>query len=304
MKMDPADVLVFEQVVESGSFTAAGKKLGLPTSSVSRRVSRLEDTLGTRLLQRTTRQLHLTDAGRLFHSYTHRIAEDLDNAERAITEMSEQPRGTIRVTAPDDAGMWGMIERFMEAYPDVTVEIEISRRKVDIVAEGFDVALRGGAEPGTPGSLIARRVGYSTRMLVASPEYLQQHGTPSHPSELADHPAVVFVPWTGNDQWTMQWEGEAITIPVHGRFRSNHLRMVAEATRAGFGIAQCIGEFISNDLESGRLVQILGGAVFDTSALWIIYPSKRHLSPAVRAFIDHAAKELETSLMRPPLPDC
>ncbi|MCD6061002.1 MAG: Transcriptional regulator, LysR family, partial [Moraxellaceae bacterium] len=192
--MDLNDVAVFEKVVSEGSLTAAASRLNQPKSSVSRALSRLEADLGVRLLQRTTRKLHLTEAGRLFFDRTKRVLGELREAEQAVTQLQEAPRGNLRITMPVELGMKFMgrvVAEFMQRHPEVSIEAELSGRMVDLVQEGFDLALRIGEFADS--SLVARRLGNLSGRFYASPAYLARHGLPKKPEDLGAHEVILFL---------------------------------------------------------------------------------------------------------------
>ncbi len=290
------DVLVFSQVVDAGSFTAAAKGLGLPTSTVSRRVARLEDQLGVRLLQRTTRKLSLTDAGRIFYDRASRIVSELEDAERAVGEMKAAPRGRLRVTAPVEmSGIADLLVRFLHAYPEVNIELDLTNRHVRMVEEGYDVAIRAGELSDT--TLIAHRLAEASFVLVASPAYLALRGSPQQPVDLRQHDCIIFAPWSANASWLLSNKGRSQRVSVAGRLAVNHLEVVRSAAVAGLGIAMLPAVFVNPELEAGRLQQVLEGAGATSSSLWVIYPSRRNLPPAVRVFVDFLKTSFQQDLL-------
>jgi DNA-binding transcriptional LysR family regulator len=290
MERNLDDVLVFARVVEEGSFTGASKVLGFPKSTVSRRISRLEDRLGVRLLQRTTRKLSLTDAGRLYYDRCMRIVSELEDAERAVTEMQEVPRGRLRVTAPVEMGVafWELLNTFLETYPEVQLDLDLTNRYVNIVEEGYDVAIRGGSL--SDSSLIARKLDDSHSQLVASPSYVERRGAPTTPEELKDHDCILFTGRSTHTTWNLQGDNGVVHVRVKGRLAMNHLSIIRRAALAGFGIAHLPSFFIDEELTSGTLIEILPGSGMNTQGLYIVYPSTRHLAPKVRSFVDFMVK--------------
>jgi DNA-binding transcriptional LysR family regulator len=279
------DVLVFTKVVDAGSFTSAAKEIGVPTSTVSRRVSRLEDHLGVRLLQRTTRKLNLTDAGRTYYERVSDAVAELGNAERELSEVTGAPKGRVRVTAPAEFHTFTpLIASFLESYPEVNVEFDLSNRNVDLVAEGYDVAIRAGRLADS--SLIAHRLANSTMCLVASPQYLADHGTPQTVEDLKTHQCILFGPFIKSGVWTLQTKKESVRVPVRGRFATTSLVATREAAMGDLGIALIPKTGIARDLCHGRLFEVLPGVTLNEGALWVLYPSREHLAPAVRAFVD------------------
>ncbi len=289
-------VLVFAKVVDAGSFTAAAAHLGLPKTTVSRKVSELERDLGARLLQRTTRSLSLTDVGRAFYEHATRVATELEAATRAVSDLHATPRGTVRATAPVGLDFLGpLCAAFLERFPEVRLEITCTDRIVDLVDEGFDLALRTG-ELGSS-SLIARRVTAWRAVVVASTDYLRRRGEPRTPHDLVEHDCVAFSPATRRVPWTLERVADRriASVAIEARLTCNDLGMVEDAVRAGRGIALLPGFRCAAQIERGDLQRILAEWWGPAVPLHIVYPSRRHLSPAVRAFVDHLAEALAES---------
>lgn len=291
--MDMNEVLIFARVVEAGSFTAAGRALGLPKSTVSRKVAALEERLGARLLERTTRRLRLTEAGSVLFERARRISVALDEAEAAVGELQSEPKGTIRLTAPVDMGhtwLGPIIARFLAAYPDVHVDIELTGRVVDLLAEGFDVAIRAGKLADS--SLVARRLGRTRIGLFASPDYLSWRGVPEHPNDLAEHAFVLFRGSRFEETLNLQRGAEQLEIHVQGRASANDFTMLRGLCAAGAGIGQLPDVVGALEVEAGRLVPVLPDWCTGEGQVAAVYPSSRHLSTTVRAFLDHLRDEL------------
>ncbi len=280
-EVDLKDVEVFITVAADGSFSRAARTLGLPTSTVSRRVSRLEDALGARLLHRTTRKLSLTDAGRLYFEGAARGLGEVRGAERAVTELRTSPRGKIRATAPVSVeGIDRLVTDFLLAFPEVEIEMDLTNRHVNLVEEGYDMALRAGEI--NDASLIAHHLADSGWALVASPAYLKKRGTPRTPRDLRDHDAVVYAPPGQHAVWNLR----GTRVPVHGRISANHWSLIKQATLAGLGIANMPNLYCAEELSSGKLRAVLPRATPAPGGLYIVVPSRRHLSPAVRAWME------------------
>lgn len=286
-------VLVFTRVAQLRSFSAAARQLGLPKSTVSRRVSGLERRLGARLLHRTTRRLNLTDVGELYFARCERVIADLEEAERAVLELQTVPRGLLRVTTPVDFGLdvpARLIAAFQLAYPQVQVLVTATNARVDLIADGFDVALRAGNLPDS--SLVARKLFGTHSGLYASPDYLARRGAPARPRELVEHDCIVF----GRDRLQTSWrlrgpEGE-IEVDITGRFGCNDFNFARGAAIGGMGIAR-LPEFGCSEHErTGQLVRVLPAYVSDGGSLYAVYPSQRHLTAKVRAFVDFAAEHI------------
>jgi len=289
---DPGDALIFTQVVDEGSFTAAAKTLDLPKSTVSRRISRLEGHLGLQLLRRTTRRLSLTDAGRAFHVRATQAVEALVAAEHAATSILDEPRGRLRVTAPVELGTrtFGVLLGFSKAYPDVHLDLDLSNRMVNLVEEGYDAALRGGRPP--EGSLTGRSLGGGEICIVASPSYLEGHGTPQRVRDVQKHDCILFPSFVTGSAWTLSGARGETTVPVHGRLTINNLDAVRLAALDGFGLALLPSSHCEVDLRDGRLQRVLPGLCMSGGGLWVVYSRTRFPTAKVRAFADYLQAEL------------
>jgi DNA-binding transcriptional LysR family regulator len=236
--MDLNLVTAFVRVVEQQSFTGAAKALNLPKSSVSRRVTELEEELGVQLLHRTTRKLALTEAGRSYYEQAERALAELQAAAESATGMDTEARGIVRVTAPVDIGVMGLadvIGEFLQQYPDIHVEISVSSRVVNLVDEGFDIAVRAGKT--RDASLVSRRVGYASLGLFASPAYLAKHGRPKTLDELTSHDCVLFRAQHGKTVWKLDGpNGDPSSIEVKGRVNADEMLFVRQAIGVGLGI--------------------------------------------------------------------
>jgi DNA-binding transcriptional LysR family regulator len=236
--MDLNLVAAFVEVVEAQSFTAAAKALGLPKSSVSRRVTELEKELGVPLLHRTTRKLSLTEAGRAYFAQAERALRELRSAAELASGMDAEPRGIVRLTAPVDVGVMGLpqlLGDFSRLYPDIHVDLSLSTRDVDLREEGFDVGIRNGSSHDA--SLVVRRIGHSTSGLYASPHYLDERGRPKTVAELAMHDAVLFRGNEGKALWRLDGPNDATsTIEVSGRVSGDELLFIRQAITNGLGI--------------------------------------------------------------------
>ena len=291
-------VLAFTRVAQLRSFSAAAKKLGLPKSTVSRRVAGLERRLGARLLHRTTRKLGLTDVGELYFSRCERVIAELEEAERAVMELQTSPRGTLRVTTPADFGFDSIARvtaAFQLAYPEIQVLLTATNERLDLVAGGFDVALRAGSLPDS--SLVARKLLSVDSGLFASPEYLARRGTPQRLADLARHDCILF----GTDRLHATWqlygsEGE-VDVEVSGRFASNDFNFVRGAALSAIGIARLPIYGCSEQEHDRKLVRVLPEYSGRGGSLYAVYPSQRHLTPKVRAFVDFAAENVGRLLL-------
>src|SRR6187431_1864583 len=294
--MDLNHVAVFARVVELGSFTAAAKQLGLPKSSVSRTVARLEDGLGVRLLQRTTRKLHLTEAGQTYFERARVALAGLEEAASAATNLSAEPRGIVRMSAPGDIGVLNMSElvaRFVRKYPLVHVEISISSRFVDLVAEGFDLALRAGKMADS--SLVARKIGVDSLGVFASSGYLRRRGRPKTVADLAGHDCVLFRGAHGKSEWRLTGPRGEERVTVRGPLNADEMAFVQQAVAAGVGIALLPMMGMRLAAARGALpmpVRLLPEYTVGGSGVSVVSPSTRFQSASVAVFRDFLVAEL------------
>ncbi|MCA9707125.1 MAG: LysR family transcriptional regulator [Myxococcales bacterium] len=284
--LDLQDLTAFLAVVDTGSFTAAASRLGLAKSNVSRRVARHEQQLGARLLERTTRRQRLTEVGASYHALVTGAVDRLAEAARSVSELQGQPRGHLRVTAPTDwnEGMARMAAEFCRRYPEIELEVELTQRRVDLVAEGFDVALRGGKLEDS--SLIARSVGIGAWRLYASPDYLARHGEPASPQALAEHAVVLFRARKGQARWTLDGPDGVHEVSVRGTLSAQDFGFIRTAVIHGAGIGMLPDSLAQGEVEAGRLRVVLSDHCLGRSSFHLVYPSGRFLSPKVRVFVD------------------
>lgn len=286
--MDLNDIVVFTKVVETKSFTGAADQLGLPKSTVSRKLAQLEERLGVRLVQRTTRKLALTDIGQAYYERASRIVADVAAAEQLVTDMQATPRGRLRVTAPVDISalfLGEIIAAFISAHPEINVELDASDRVVDLIEEGFDVAVRFGPLPES--TLIARRLGSFEAVLCASPAYLARRPAPATIEELEDHDKVLFLPTTRAQGWTMINGDATFELAPPARFSSNNIMAVREAVRTGGGITAVPEFMVGCDLHDHKLVRILPEWRGRPSEMHAVYPARQNIPPRLSLFLDH-----------------
>jgi DNA-binding transcriptional LysR family regulator len=284
--MDLNEILVFARVVQAGSFTKAATVLGMPKSTVSRKVSDLEDRLDTRLLQRTTRKLSLTDAGRTYFDYCSRIVAEVEDAERAVGSLHATPRGLLRVTTGVNTAYMGpILVSFMKRYPEVRLELLCTGRPVDLVEERFDIAIRAGVLADS--TLIARKLGAITWHLVATPGYLKKRGRPRSPGELAAHDCLLFGAGTTTMQLHLERDGETTSTAIHAHMLVGDMDILATVVTAGLGIALLPAYRCTEELRARRLVRVLPEWSAPATPIHILYPSTRHLSPKVTSFVEH-----------------
>ncbi len=292
--MDLNRVSAFVRVVQDGSFTAAAKSLGLPKSSISRSVAQLEQDLGVRLLHRTTRQLHLTDAGTAFFERVSRALGDIEGATAAASDTQAEMSGPVRITAPVDLGVWALapiVARFIRRHPKTRVEVSLSGRVVDLVGEGFDLAVRAG--PLRDSSLIARRVGALQAVAYASPKYLARRGEPKTIEDLADHDCVLFRAMNGKARWELaRADGSTKAIDVTGSVSTDDMSFVRKAVLAGSGIGIVPAFLCERAVDTGLLVRVLPEWALNGAVLHIAYPSARFVPQRVALLREYLVKEL------------
>jgi|SRR5438128_2687894 len=290
---DLNDVVVFARVVEAGSFTAAARLLAMPKTTVSRRLAALEREVGVRLLQRTTRSLSMTDAGRLYYEQSSQALRAIEQANLRLAEARAEPSGTIRISAPVGFGAYFLnhaVVDFLGIYPKTKVELRLTDDKLNLVEDGIDLAFRTGVLQDS--TLIARKLGSTHRLLCASSDYLARHGVPEGPSDLARHDCVIAGPSVANAHWMLEGPGGQEMVTVSGRFAANEMQAVVAAAVAGYGIAQLPHAVAEALIDEGRLRRVLDGYATPAGGLYVLYPSSRHLSPLVKAFIDLASERI------------
>ncbi len=290
---------VFAKVVEEGSFTGAATSLNLSKSTISKHITRLEERLGARLLNRTTRRLTLTEVGRSFYERCERILAEANEAEEAVSRLSNEPRGTLRITAPMTFATRHLADKlplFMAQNPDVSVEIELSDRVINIVDEGFDMAIR--ISRLADSSLIARKFASSTMKVCASPGYWAKHGKPIKPQDLKKHNCLLYSYRTSPREWrfkaTPENEGGFVSVRVSGCLLGNNGEMGLAVAKAGLGVAYIPAFHLRNEVAEGRLEAVLEEYVEDPISIYAVYPHARHLSPKVRVFVDFLVETFKT----------
>ncbi len=279
---------IFCEVIEANGFSAAAARLGHSASHVSKAVARLEARLGTRLLNRTTRKLSLTEAGWTYFEQSRRIIDDAKAVQDQILSVGDRPMGLLRVSAPvsfsrNHIDHW--LPEFLQACPEVRLEIDVSDRMVDIVAEGFDVVVRAGRLDDT--GMIARRLKTSRLLTLASPDYLQRFGEPESPHDLGDHTLIDFSYRKMASSWEYRTgKGRSISVAVAPRLICNSAETELAAALAGTGITRLPSMACEAEIASGRLVPILADYEEPPIGIYALYPSRAHLAAKVRAFVD------------------
>ena len=289
MRMDRFSAAnTFVKVVELGSFARAAERLGLSTSAISRQIAELEKHLDVRLLNRTTRRLSLTEGGQAFHERCVQLLADLEEAEASVRSATVVPRGTLRLTCGVTFGelhLGPAIAAFATSHPQLAFDLDLSDRTVDLVDEGFDLAIR----IGTPGqrALVARRIGWTRLVCCAAPGYLQRHGIPQTPDDLLQHQCLAYTYVATPNVWTFEGPGgesHAVRVPV--RHRANSGRMLVALAVAGLGITMEPDFIVAPELRSGALVRVLPQVPAIRAPIAAVYASRRHLSAKVRGFVD------------------
>jgi len=282
----------FVAVVRSGHFAAASKSLGLPKSTVSQRVARLEAALGVRLLERTTRVLRPTNAGAAYYERCARILSEVEEANAAVKDLGTSPRGILRVATSHLLGqsvVAAVAAAFSRQYPEVEVEVVASDRRVNLLEEGFDVAIVVAASE-TDSTMISRVLSRGQTWCCAAPSYLSAGGTPLAPRDLSAHDCIIREAAADGLArgaiWTFERRDDVQRVEVRGRLRLSSIMMAHAAVLAGAGIAAIPSFICAEDVKNGRLVRILSDWVVDRKDIRIVYPSNRHLSPRVRLFVD------------------
>lgn len=290
-EFDLNEMAIFVHVVDAGSFTGAARNLGLPKSTVSRKITQLEERLGVRLIQRTTRSLRLTDTGNAYYNHCSRILSEIEEANIAVTQMQTTPTGTLRITAPVLFGatvLSSLVAEFIEQHPQLNVDLVLSDQPLDLVQEGIDVAFRIGQLEDS--SLIGRYLGDVRSVLCAGTEYAQTHGLPEHPDDLAQHRLISASQWT---QWNLIGpDNDDVTLNVKPRLQTNDFASMFALALAGAGIAPLPTVIAAPSLHSGDLVPVLKDYPFEASPIHALYPSNRHLSAKVRSFVDYVIEAI------------
>lgn len=285
-----ASMQVFVQVVDSGSFAAAAKRLDASAATVTHHVQALEEHLGVQLLHRTTRRLNLTEVGRNFYQHSTRILAQVEEAERCASTLQTTPRGLLRINTTEAFAriLAPLIAEFAAAHPDVSFDIVATNQTPDLIEENFDLALRPGPLPDS--SLISRRLGVGSRIPCASPAYVERHGAPQRPQDLADHNCLIHTmiesPWSFTGP-----EGE-IEVAVSGNLRSNSWPAIRGGALAGQGVALLPIILVAEDLHEGRLTRLLPDYGGGETVVQAVYPPSRHVSVKVRSFLDFIVKRL------------
>ncbi|WP_317929918.1 LysR family transcriptional regulator [Halioxenophilus sp. WMMB6] len=289
-------VAVFVAVVNSGSFKVAAESLRHSTSYVSKEVTRLEKRLGSRLLNRTTRTISLTDAGKAYYERCQQIVIDAENASRSVSSLQEEPRGLLRVNAPISFGSRFLLDhfsKFLHRYPEVNLEIEFNDRKIDVVAEGYDVVIRVGNVKDS--NLVARAFAQSKSVIVASPDYLHRHGTPMTASALAQHHCIAYSLAPNPLLWELRKGDENLQVKLAARAQCNNAELMVALACDGIGIANMPLFTCEKELAEGKLTIILDDYEQPEYGVFAVYPHRQYLTAKVRVFVDYLVESFGES---------
>lgn len=294
--MDLNEVAVFIKVVQLGSFSQAAKQLGMPNSTVSSKVSSLEKRLGTTLIQRTTRRLNVTPVGQAYFKRCIEGLEEIKAAESEIAASQGEAQGLLRITAPVDLGsaiLPLLVSEYTKKYPKVDIDILLTDRTVELLAESVDLAIRAGELKDS--TLIAKRLGTVHFAPFASPKYLKTAGTPEHPRELRQHECLHFTP-LGFEQWTLASSKGTLNVPVPSRFKVNDLNMLKQLAVMGSGIALLPTFFCYPEIRAGKIVRVLPEWKTKPSPVHFVYPAQRFVTPKLSSFIALSTEKMRETL--------
>ncbi|WP_370280961.1 LysR substrate-binding domain-containing protein [Pontibacterium sp.] len=292
---------IYVRVVDLKSFSLAAEEMGISSSSVSKQISQLEQHIGARLLQRTTRRLSVTEVGAAYYEKCQKIISQVEEAESLVSQLQGQPRGVLRIYCNMTFGQMQLakaIPEFMEAYPDIQVDVTLDDRAPDLVRDGFDLAIRI-ADPQLPdSSLIAREISKVPMFICSTPEYLEKNGHPECAEDLKKHNCLVFVHASNANQWSLEREGRRCTVQVDGDVKANNSLVVRESVLAHRGIANLAYFVISRFVESGDLVQVFPQYEPEKLSIFAVYPDRKYISPKVSHFIEFFQGWLEQNLQQ------
>lgn len=279
---------VFRHVAELNSFAEAGRHLGLSAPAISKNIAELEAHLGVRLIHRTTRRMVLTEEGRIYLDHVTSGLDALELADQALLPIKSAPTGTLRVGAPMTLTLTrlsSVIPHFLSRYPDIHLDLHLDDRRVDIIREGFDLAIRGSGSL-EDSSLIARKLGTMPHVVCATPAYWKAHGIPEVPSDLKSHNCLRFSLSQHGDTWEFQRDGRTERIVIGGRYSVTSSLAVRDALRAGFGLSLIPYPYVEDDIRAGRLQSVLDDWRKAETTLYAVYPSRQHVAPKIRVFLD------------------
>ncbi len=278
---------IFARVAEAKSFSGAARRLGVSKSLVSKEVTRLEKALGARLLNRTTRQLSLTEFGAAFYEHCARVVQEAEEASLLVDRLHANPRGVLKFTAPVAFATLHIaraLPEFLAQYPDVEVDLTLGDRFFELAEEGYDLAIRIARD--LPPNMVARPIAPINRVICGTPQYLARHGVPATPQDLAAHDCVVYTHANPDSIWHLRAQGKDIAVQVRGKLKVNDDEVAWQAVRAGLGVSLLPTFIVGDDLQSGRLQAVLTEYLPSERKLYALYLPNRHLSAKVRVFID------------------
>ena len=285
---------VFRAVVKCGSFAAAARDLGLSNAAVSKNISELEAHLETRLLNRTTRSMSLTEAGAIYYERVGRVLDDLDEADTALGPMQQVPKGLLRVSAPMTLTLTSLspvMPKFLNRYPGLTVSLQMDDRRVNIIEEGFDIAIRG-SDNLEDSSLIARKLMALPHVVCGAPSYFDRVGAPNSPDDLKDHNCIQFTLSGHASEWEFRQGDHLVRVPIDGQYKVTSSLAVRDALHAGFGLSLIPRLYVREEIGQGRLRTVLNDWSMVETSIYAVYPSRRYVVAKVRAFLDFLVEEL------------
>jgi len=296
------DLILFAKLIEAGSFSLAAKRLGIPKSTLSRRVAALEGHLGQRLVTRTTRRLVITDFGQRVMEHGRKLAQELQAVSDLVQLEQDYPRGVLRVSMPPEIvqlDLTSVLMRYSKRYPEVRVELDMSTRWVDLLADRFDVVVRIARQLPDDSTLVARRLGEIALHMYASPEYLRQHGTPLDPGDLAWHICSNYINSSGEVvPWRLSKGAETVVVVPNSPLASNSPQLLRELCLKGAGIVVLADNQASEALEKGQLVQVLPQWSLTPVTIWCVTPGRKLLPARTRAFVQMLIKEMGKTVLR------
>jgi len=288
-------MVIFVEVINAGSFTKAAENSGHSPSYISKEINKLEERLGIRLMHRTTRSISLTPEGEIYFQQCQQIIDDAEEAEASIKKSQVEPKGRLKISCPISFGLSHIrpiLAKFLQENPQVDLELDLSDRKVDVVADGYDVVVRASAQL-EDSSLISRLLLRSYGVTVASPEYLALHGTPTHPEELSQHQVFTYSYLKTSNIWQYKHaNGEEIHVKLKNRVNTNSPELMVELALAGQGIIRAPKFNLGNKLETGELINLFSDFQPQEINVYLVYASRKHMAAKVRSFIDFAMNEL------------
>lgn len=286
---------LFHKVVELESFAQTARDSGLTAAAVSKNIAELEAHLKVRLLNRTTRRMSLTEAGKHYYEQTVPVIAQLEEADRSLTPHDSQPSGLLRVTAPLTMTIVSLsqhLPEFLERYPEITLELNLDDRPIDIVAQGYDIAIKG-SDNLKNSSLISRKLTVLHHVICAAPSYFKQHGKPLVPADLRNHNCLRFNLSEHANEWEFHKGGHSQRVTINGRYIVSSSFAVRDALCAGFGLSLIPTRYVKEDIKAGRLETVLDDWQMVETGIYAFYPSRQYLAPKVRVFLDFVKEKLE-----------